>query len=373
MSLIRKSLYYGMGIFFIACVLGVCFLWWYSAHQAEPLLKPSNPAFTGAGDYMKNYPNLKMESFSFKGWDGTDIPAVIVQRSAQPSPQMERWRNLIDREDYRSLKHADYVLVSVEWDHGIESALPLAEVLAAAGMKCVLWESRGVDDAREYCTHGLRESRDVPLLLDSLEKRDSKGDLMIVAIGRGYGASLFLQSVSIEDRLSVLISIDAYASLSESFKRSIVSDNTMITMGKMWLIDRQLDRKVGYEIFDVAPVESVITMDRDTPLLLMSLSQQSEVITLNDALNIYRQSPSKAKEIWTLREAEDMQNETRPVSYAYRVADEEVLLKLDLKLKDNEDMAYVSMVAWVDEMMARLMQEKLIAPDLYKRTSVAAQ
>ncbi len=362
-----------MGALVVACVVGVCFLLWYSARQADPLLRPSNPAFSGSDDYMKNYPNLNVDSFRFKGWDGTDIPAVIVQRSAQPSPQMERWRSLIGREDYRSLKHADYVLVSVEWDHGIESALPIAEVLAAAGMKCVLWESRGVDDAREYCTHGLRESRDVPLLLDSLEKRESRDDLIVIALGRGYGASLFLQSVSIEDRLAALISIDSYASLSESFKRSLTDEHAILTMGKMWLIDRQLDRKVGYEIFDVAPVESVIEMELETPLLLMNLSQQSELSTLNDALNLYRQSPSKVKEIWTLRDATDLENETRPVSYAYRANDEEVKLQLDIKLKDNEDMAYVSMISWVDEMMARLMLEKQVAPDPYKRSSVAAQ
>ncbi len=373
MSLIKKTFYYSIGVFILACVGGVCFLWWYSAHQADPLLRPSNPAFTGTDDYMKNYPNLQVDNFQFEGWDGTDIPAVIVQRSAQPSSQMERWRSLIDKQDYHSLKHADYVLVSVEWDHGIESALPIAEVLASAGMKCVLWESRGINDTREYCTHGLRESRDVPLLLNSLEKRDSRDDLIVIALGRGYGASLFLQSVSIEDRLSALISIDSYASLSESFKRSIPAEHEILTMGKMWLIDRQLDRKVGYEIFDVAPVESVIEMEFETPLLLMNLSQHSGLTTLNDALNIYRQSPSKVKEIWTLRDAADLQNETRTVSYAYKAADEEVRLQLDIKLKDNEDMAYVSMISWVDEMMARLMLEKQVATDIDKQSTATVQ
>ncbi len=368
-SFIKKSFYCSLGIIALVFLLGVCFLWWYASHQAEPLLRPTNPAYTHDDSFEKKYPNLKMESFQFKGWDGTEIPAVIVQSSGQPTRQMNRWRQLLGEQDYRSINYADYVLVSVEWDHGIQSALPLAEALAAAGLKCVLWESRGIDQAREYCTHGLRESRDIPELINALEKREPEASLVVLALGRGYGASLLLQAVSIEPRLSALISIDAYASLSESLKRTITGSSAL-AKGKMWLIDRRLNSTVGYEIFDVAPVESIIEMNRETPLLLMNLSPQSEIVTLDDALNLYRQSPSEVKEVWTLRAPSDRED-TRVVNYSYRSGDELVKLTLDVQLKDSEEMAYASMISWVDEMMARLILEKNIAPELHERTSAA--
>ncbi len=356
----------------LSLVVGVGFLWWYSAYQAAPVLAPSNPVFDDLEKEVLEHPGLKFEHFSFKGWDDHSVPAVLVQASGQVTPPMKKWHNKLSSHTLESLKHADYVLVSVEWDHGIVSALPLAEMLTSAGLKCVLWESRGEDDVRPYCTHGLRESQDVAQLITELERREAREGLVVIGVGRGFGAAMLLQAAALDSRLSAIIAIDSYASLSESLRRTI-SGSSLLRQAKMWLIDRQLEHKSGYEIFDVAPVESVNSISAEIPLLLVNLSDENAVVNLDDALNLYRQSPSEHKQIWTLRNARDKKKDTlRKVSYSSRKGESLEKKTLDVELKHNEEAAWLSMVLWADDAMERLLKEKHGDIGIQQRTSAVS-
>ncbi len=356
-------------IAFVGLVLGGGFLWWYSGYQAAPLLAPSNPVFDDLEREVLEYPGLRFEHFSLQGEDGVDIPAVIVQASGQVTPQMSEWSDRLAPHSLPALRHTDYVLVSVEWDHGIISALPLAEAICAAGMTCVLWEPRGKDNAREYCTHGLREKQDVSLLIDALVQREGREGLMILSVGRGFGASMMLQAAAQEPRLAAMVAIDSYASLSESLRRTITGSK-MLRQAKIWLIDRHLQRKVGYEIFDVAPVESVISMREETPLLLMNLARQSMVAQLDDALNLYRQSPSESKQVWTLRGREDAPDDVaRLVNYRERKGDDLIEQALEVQLQQDEKSALLSMIVWVNDTIGELMLERERDVDIQERTS----
>ncbi len=356
----------------LSLVVGVGFLWWYSAYQAAPVLAPSNPVFDDMEKEVLEHPGLKFEHFSFKGWDEQSVPAVLVQASGQVTPLMKKWHSKLSGHTLESLKHADYVLVSVEWDHGIVSALPLAEILTSAGLKCVLWEPRGKDNVRAYCTHGLRESQDVAQLITELERREAREGLVVLGVGRGFGASMLLQAAAHDTRLSALIAIDSYASLSESLSRTI-SGSSLLRQVKMWLIDRQLEHKSGYEIFDVAPVESVNSISAEIPLLLVNLSGENALVNLNDALNLYHQSASEHKQVWTLRNAMDKKRDSmRKVSYSSRKGDALQRKFLDVQIKPNEEVAWVSMVLWADDVMERLMNEKHGDIGVQQRTSAVS-
>ncbi len=300
---------------FLSALLGAgaggVWLWNYVDDMTAPLLVPVNPSYAGVASVPTKAPGLHMEPFSFTGWDGGEVPAVIVTRAPMgdggqneaTSRQLAITAELATRRADR-LCAIDYVLLSVDWDHGIRSALPLAESLTAAGLRCVLWEPRGEAARRPYCTHGLRESRDVPLLIDALAARGGQSNPVIVGMGQGYGAALMLQAAAHEPRLRGLVSIDSFASLSESLGRMMPS-SALAGPLTAWLMDRRINRVVGYECFDVAPVESAAGISRNVPALIINLAQDNPVSTLDDAVTIYRRLRSDRRDVWTLRHPSD--------------------------------------------------------------------
>ncbi len=305
-----KSFRFSSCLFVLALVaagVGGVWLWNYVDDMTAPLLVPVNPSYAGVSSVPTRAPGLQLEPFSFNGWDGEPVPAVIVSRASNAqgeqqeatSRQLAVTAELANRPASR-LETIDYVLLSVEWDHGIRSALPLAESLTAAGLRCVLWEPRGEASRRPYCTHGLRESRDVPLLIDALSARCGKARPVVVGMGQGYGAALILQAAAREPRLRGIVAIDSFASLNESLGRMLPPSSLAAPL-TTWLMDRRINRVVGYECFDVAPVESAAGINRNVPTLIINLAQGNPVSTLDDAVMIYRRLGSDCRDVWTLR------------------------------------------------------------------------
>ncbi len=298
-------------LLFFSALLGAgaggVWLWNYVDDMTAPLLVPVNPSYAGVANVPVRAPGLQLEPLSFTGWDGGAVPAVIVTRAQRgedglaeaTSRQLAITAELATRRADR-LGAIDYVLLSVDWDHGIRSALPLAESLTAAGLRCVLWEPRGENARRPYCTHGLRECRDVPLLIDALAAHSGKENPVVVGMGQGYGAALMLQAAAREKRLRGLVAIDSFASLSESLGR-MMPPSSLAAPLTAWLMDRRINRVVGYECFDVAPVESASGINRNVPTLIINLAQDNPVSTLDDAVTIYRRLGSDCRDVWTLR------------------------------------------------------------------------
>ncbi len=300
----------------ISAGAGAVWLWNYVDDMTMPLLVPVNPSYAGSSGVPEQAPGLKLEPISFTGWDGGAVPAVIVTRAvaeegaadASTSRQLAITADLASRKAER-LAAIDYVLLSVDWNQGVRSALPLAESLTAAGLRCVLWEPRGQNDRRPYCTHGLRESRDVPHLIDALAARSGEQNPVVVGMGQGYGAALMLQAAAHEPRLRGLVAIDSFASLNESLGR-MMPPSSIAGHLTAWLMDRRINRVVGYECFDVAPVESAAGISRNVPALIINLTQDNPVSTLEDAVTIYRRLGSDCRDVWTLRLPSDPEQAT---------------------------------------------------------------
>ena len=279
-----------LSITLVGVVWGGVSCWFYVNDLAQPVLKPINQSYVGYTKVPRKSPGLHMEPFTFKGWDGGEVQAVIAVKDGEESSRQLSVIGDLMNQPVERLRQIDYVLVCVDWDHGIRSALPVAESLTAAGLTCVLWEPRGMDDRRPYCTHGLKECRDVPLLLDAVAARSGKKDPVFAAVGQGFGAGLLLQAAATEPRIRGLVSIDAYASLRQSVERTMPEG--LLRPVVLWLMDQRISRTAGMESFDVAPVERAADMNRNVPVLVVNLAQDSPVSNFKDALKSTASCPA---------------------------------------------------------------------------------
>lgn len=330
-----------------AAGFGAVSLWNYAEELAQPILVPTNPSYRGFSTLPKKAAGLKLEPFTFQGYDGAPVQAVLAERGGEESSRQLSVLGHLAAEPVMRLQAIDYVLVCVDWDHGILSALPLAESLTAAGLKCVLWEPRGSNSRRPYTTHGLREHEDVAPLLDAVRAMSDKPDPVIVGVGQGFGASLLMQATATEPRISGLVSIDAYASLRHSVQRSM--PESPLAPLTLLLMDFKISQTVGVESFDVAPVESASAINRDVPVLVLNLVQDSPICNLDDAVTIFRRLPCEHKEIRTLRSEEDaVENDTRSVTRSEGSDEKARKVHVDVALSQDEDSALVDVIRWLD-------------------------
>ncbi len=360
---------------------GAVWLWNYVDDLTNPILVPVNPSYEGVSPLPQRAPGLVLDPFSFTGADGGEVPAMLVTRAARkPTGEDDSTsRQLAVTADLavtgaERLGSLDYVLLCVDWDHGIRSALPLAESLTAAGLTCVLWEPRGAASRRAYCTHGLRESQDVPLLINALAARSGKENPVVVGVGQGFGSSLLLQAAAEEPRLRGLVAIDAFASLRGSVERTL-PESSLLTPVTIWLMDRKMSSSVGFECFDVAPVESAARIDRNVPALVINLAQDNPISTLDDALTIYRQLPSDKREIWTLRNAGDPEEAVeRELVVKSGLAEKRREETIRVGLLNDADSAVTSIIHWLNDCVVEAVETPHIVtparPELHAGTQL---
>lgn len=346
----RKSLFRPLYLFLVIVILipiiAGLWIWRYVGILAEPILLPLNEEFQDLPLIPEQPVGMQLTHLSFQGWDGTEIPFVIVAKAEEDSARQRSVRAELTEQQVRKLQNIDYVLVCVEWDHGMQSALSLADYLTGAGLTCVLWEPRGKDNARQYCTHGLKESNDVPLLINQLAARCGKERPIIVAVGQGFGADLLIQATAKDDRIRGIVAIDALASLRESISRTM--PDTITSKIKLALMDARINSDRGFECFDVAPVESATNIHRDTPALIVYLQQDPHIRTINDALSIYRQLPCDNKEVWALATAQDAPDATTRIQHCtVGEGENERTYDIELQLKKSKEKAYLDIIFWL--------------------------
>ena len=131
--------------------------------------------------------------------------------------------------------------------------------------------------------------------------------------------------------------IDAYASLRQSVKRML--PDSILTPVVLELMNLRMDRTVGMECFDVAPVEQASFIDRDVPVLVIHLTRDNPVCTLADSLTIYHRLCSDKREVWALLRGDEPLPSLSP-----RQRD----ILPDVKRLFDEETAMTSLVHWLD-------------------------
>lgn len=322
--------------------------------RVKRLLLPINPLYTGYEELPDKTQGVELQPFVFTGWDGHEVQACIVrcaEKQEEITPRQNALLESMRGVSLKELQSIDYVLVCVDWDHGIRSALPLAETLAAAGLSCVLWSPRA-GEARPYCTRGLRESQDVSLLINALEQQSGRQDLLIVGVGRGFGGELMLHAAAQEPRIRALVAIDASASLSKQLKRANVSTPMREAIG--W----RMNQLAGLEPFDIAAVKYAGRIPRETPVMLIHLGEGIPESTLEDAVSLYTQLQSEQRRLLTLRQPEDPADaSTRSVTYSHEGGTREIVQHVEAELLHDIDRLPVEILYWLGNLQASLWED----------------
>lgn len=335
-----KPFYILLLIVIIVPIVAGMYAWERIGAMAEYVLKPMNEKYEGLSIIPEHPQGMTFTDISFTGKDGARVTAVLAERddSSDLTPVKKN-------EDIQPAQQIDYVLLCVDWDYGIRSSMELAEYLTAAGIRCVLWEPRAESNTRPYCTHGLKESEDVPLLIDALAAKCGKERPIIVAIGQRFGAGVLLKAAADDDRIRGIIAIDAFVSLHEALRRNM--EDTLVNKIKLELIDFYITETVGFDCFNVAPAEFATNISRETPALAISMHDHP-IHSLKDTLTIFRQLPSDTKEVWAIRSKDDPANATECLEKCLiGQGENERVYEFTLQLKDDKEAIYTGIVHWL--------------------------
>lgn len=329
----------------LICCIGLV---WYGWYESTPVLKP----YSLTKEEVSGMNGMKLDYFEFQGADGLPVKACVVTRKKDGdlSPRQSRIRDLIKLRDSAANPDGDagIILIATTWDNGIEHSLPYAEAFSAAGYACVLWGPQGVDAAREYCTYGLRESEDVPLLIDALQQRYGRID-SVAAFGKGFGAAMMMFAAPRDERIRSLVSIDNFCILRTAILNALKEERgKLLAYPEFWLIDTAIDWRGGYSSFDVVPVDAARNIS--VPVLLVCedkyfFASMDDTITIYESLKL----PEDKKAIYApLEEGEAFGTTRREHVMVHELKNGGTREdRFDLNIYDGEDDLLVRMIEWL--------------------------
>lgn len=327
----------------IAAFAGIVLFAW---RASDPILHPySTLQESGNPDA-----GMKLEYFTVTGSDGVPIKACLASALGEKSrsPRQSRVLDLVkSRGKMKNLEvHDGLVLVCTTWDEGILNSMNYAESLTSAGYDCLLWDPRGAGNQRDFCSYGHFESKDVPLLLDAAkEKRGRLGP--VAAVGRGFGASLLTLAAIHDSRIRSLVNIDSFGSLKTVISRDMEEETgEKFAFPAFWLIDWALSTRAGFSSFDVAPVESVRSLN--LPMMFVC-SEDYFFSQMNDVIAMYEANANGSKLVYTRRKAGEKGN-TRDYSRVTKgKKGDSFEEKFTLALYDGDDELMACVAEWIED------------------------
>lgn len=288
-------------LFFLFVLAAAATVAWFAWYASTPLLVP-----VGESASASSADSLVLEPVEAVSTDGTAIAGYLVRSrlSGAFSPRQNRVRDALKlRARLPHLEEkSELVVICTSWDQGIESSMPLAEGLAGAGYTCLVWDPRGKDNARKYCTYGLKEYADVTALLDAVSGKEG-GLPPVAAVGQGFGAAVLLKAASEDPRIRCMVCMDCFPSLKTVAVREMEQDwGKPLCYPAFWLLDAGVDWRAGFSTFDVAPVDDALKLD--FPVMVVCTNQYF-FSTLEDCLGIYDSLKNEKKQLHeSIREGE---------------------------------------------------------------------
>ncbi len=290
-------------IFILLIVIALGALVWFAWYASTPLLAPL--AEEGAAEEVSR-DSLSMEPVQAVSADGVTVEGFLVRSNADCafSPGQERVRDALKMRE--KMKHLDskpeLVVICTTWDEGVQGSLSLAESLVGAGYTCLVWNPRGKDNCREFCTYGLKEYADVTALLDAVSAR-LKGLPPVAAVGQGFGAAVLFKAAVHDARIRCMVSLDCFPSLKTVAMREVEQDwGKALSFPAFWLLDAGVEWRADFSTFEIAPVDCALELDY--PVMVVC-TEQYFFSTQDDCLSIYDSLKNEKKRIFApLKEGE---------------------------------------------------------------------
>ncbi len=267
---------------------------WFAWYASTPLLAP----LSAVTDEV-TADSLSMEPVQAVSADGVTVEGFLIRPTPAGafSPAQNRVRDSLKMR--AKLPHleskSELVVICTSWDEGVQGSLPLAEGLVGAGYTCLVWNPRGKDNAREFCTYGLKESADLTVLLNVLDKK-MNGLPPVAAVGQGFGAAVLLKAAAFDPRVRCMICLDCFPSLKTVAMREMEQDwGKPLSFPAFWLLDAGVEWRAGFSTFEVAPVDHALNLDY--PVMVVCTDQYF-FSTMDDNLSIFDSVKSDKKQIF---------------------------------------------------------------------------
>lgn len=236
------------------------FLWISSSFLITPKHRDLEPRHREVIERPAEF-GLQLEPFRVDANDGIELAALLATPASIPG-KAEKTRRMakllgIEPESPPALAGTVFLL------HGRsglkEDMLAVAERFVAAGYRCVVYDARcHGESGGECCTFGQAETGDFRSVLDRtlhlLQQRGEKPG-QLCAVGISLGASVLLQSLPDEPRLSAIVAVAPFATLPEVVNHS--ARRNIHSHIPLWLIAGTMHTsgyRAGFDPFRISPL-----------------------------------------------------------------------------------------------------------------------
>jgi len=188
--------------------------------------------------------------------------------------------------------------------HGIGDnkalGLPLAKLLCENGYNVAMFDLRAHGESEgKYCTYGYYEKYDVQLVLDFLFSKKDFNVGKIGVFGLSMGAAIALQTAAIDQRISVVVAENSFASL-----RSIFDDyqKRIIKLPFHYLRNAIIARAESIALFEAKSVHPLASVKNISVPILYIVGKQDTKIHPHYSELLY-ENTNAPKEIFTVENA----------------------------------------------------------------------
>ncbi len=139
--------------------------------------------------------------------------------------------------------------------------LPMAQVLAGEGFRCILVDMRGHGRSTgEHLTYGARDAQDMSQVLDELGQRELLSG-RVGMMGISYGAAVAIQAAAEDERIEAVVALAPFATLRDVVPEFLVRFAPFPTV---FLSDDAIDRlidtaadRAGFDPDEASPLDAI--------------------------------------------------------------------------------------------------------------------
>ena len=143
-----------------------------------------------------------------------------------------------------------------------EQMLPIAKRLAAAGFRCVAWDSRGHGKSGgERASYGMREVDDALRVIKASRKRDHRPHGKDVFWGYSMGAAVALQTLPEDSRAEAAVLLAPFADLGQIMRHHAGQIYSGAMVPLLPWVRSNVRSAAGFDPRRIKPVESVRRTD----------------------------------------------------------------------------------------------------------------